>query len=905
LWIFCPSSGYSQQRERPAAEYFGSALLGIEYDCDPPLRREHYDPLLGIHPGDLLTRTGLKGAIQALYDTGRFAEISLFAESEAGGVVLRFRLARNYYFNRFRIEGDVDLGGRFPAEVMPLPVGAPFSRAGLEQARREVEKFMRLRGCYLAKVGARTEADDIRRQVDTVFRVEPGEVAKIRSVTLDGVPTEDLAAVQLKLSLTPGQEYRRVKVDERLQKLREDFLRRGLLAADVRAEETFSPDDNVVDLVVRVSGYGRVRVQVEGFKIPRDRLRRLLPLLSGEGVQRELLEEGVRNLREYLENEGYPEAEVTIEDEQQIAGEGVVRYRVESGPKVTVADVEFRGNRFFSGERLLQAIRIRPSRFLQKSVYSISRLDQDVKALEVLYRSAGYLDATIIPLITMEDGADRLRIVFECEEGERSVARAVNIAGNRHIPVDILQPRLQLQPGGVYSPQLAERDRATILAAYNNEGFLQARVSYQTEGPDEERGYSVTFAIEEGGQSFVNRILVLGNERTRESVISSRIRLSENEPLSLSKLLESEQTLYELGIFDGVRVGPQNPEHVTGHQDVVVRITESDKYMLRYGFGYQEREKVRGIFQVTNLGFLGRARRLDLSLRASAVEQAAVISVQQARISYLPVNSYLSVSYSHEEEVSYTASRANFSYQYSHPLNTHSWAIGRFNFQDVRLSDVSSSAELDREDEPRRLSTFSAIYVNDTRDNYFDATRGFFTSTDLGVTTKLLGSNNYLRLYTQNGYHRPLLSFLDMGLGLRIGYLRPYGGDKEVPISERFFVGGPSSLRGFKTDMAGPLDPKTKDPVGGNVLLVANAELRMPIWRFLRAALFYDGGNAFRSWKEISASTFSHAVGIGLRIRTPIGPLRFDYAFNLNLNEELRSLQYPKTLFFFTIGNPF
>ena len=226
----------------------------------------------------------------------------------------------------------------------------------------------------------------------------------------------------------------------------------------------------------------------------------------------------------------------------------------------------------------------------------------------------------------------------------------------------------------------------------------------------------------------------------------------------------------------------------------------------------------------------------------------------------------------------------------------------------MRVSDLKvESPDFEREDTPRNLSTISAIYVNDTRNNYLDPESGFFTSTDLSLTTRLLGGrNNYVSLFTQNNYYKKLPKTLLFAASMRFGASQPYGSDRDIPISEKFFAGGGSSLRGFDTDRAGPLDPVTNGPLGGNALFIFNVEIKVPLLRSLHLAGFYDTGNVFANLRDLSLSGFSHTVGLGLRIRTPFGPIRVDYGFNLNLPARLHGLEdfRPRQLFV-TVGPPF
>lgn len=903
--FFIPARGAAGNAEIDST-LFGKTIRTIEYSAERTLDRSHYDPYLGIKPGDLLTRTGVKQAIQFLYETGRFSQIIVEAFPDGGGVNLRLGLRHSYFFNKFSISRNVDLKGRSLWELIALPAGQRFTEDRLEEARQAVLKFMQEKGFYLAQVKARVERDEDSLQVDTVFEVNPGELATIRSIEITGVPAQGSEALLDKLGFRKGKKYDRSRLSNSLRNLRRYFINKGRLAAVAQMSESFEPETNTVGLTLNVSNFGAVRVVVEGFKIDKDQLRRLLPILAGEGINQEILEEGMRNLKEHLESKGYPEAEVYIRESQDDSGTRVFHYVIIPSNKFTVAYVRFRGNHVFTGDELLASVEIQPAHFFQSTAYSVTHLDSDVDLLKAMYESRGYLEAKIIPLIEPFKEGKRLGITYACEEGRLSQIRSLNIGGNAAISTKELMSKIGLAPAGPYSPSLVERGRQNLLAAYNDLGFLQAQVTYRVGTPDEANTYPVEFKILEGTQSRVERILILGAEQTRRSVIGKRIALSESGPLSLGKLLQTQQALYRLGVFDQVRVAPQNSESIAPFQDVVVRLQESRRFTVRYGFGYQEREKLRGTIEFTDLNILGTARRADLRLRGSSIEQEALLSFQQPQFRAIPVDSYFTLSALQRSDISFDSRRFNLSYQFSHPFSSHSWGMLRYNFKNVKLSNLKVSAsEVGREDSPRNFSTFSAAFINDSRDNYLDPSKGFFSSTDFGVTTKLLGNNDYVSFFTQNSYYQRLPESLMMAFSLRIGAAHPYGGDPNLPISERFFAGGGSSLRGFETDYAGPLDPVTNHPLGGNGLVVGSMEIRAPVFRFIHMAGFYDTGNVFRSISDINFAGFSHSLGIGLRVKTPFGPLRADYGYNLNLSSDLQRRGLTRRHLFITVGPPF
>jgi len=246
------------------------------------------------------------------------------------------------------------------------------------------------------------------------------------------------------------------------------------------ATEIFDPAEDTVALKIGISNFGKFRVVVDGFKIAKDQVRRLLPVLAGEGLGSDILEEGARNIRDHLEELGYPEAEVSIRQETDTTGGQVVRYVIASGRKTTVAYVRFRGNEVFSGEDLQAVIPIQRSRFLQKSAYSISKLDSAVDAIVSFYQSKGYLRAKIIPLIEPVQEGEKLGVTFDCEEGPLSRTAEVRLQGNRLLPSGTLENSLSLRTEDRIRPSLPSGtvricSRSTTIPGFSRRKSIIAR----------------------------------------------------------------------------------------------------------------------------------------------------------------------------------------------------------------------------------------------------------------------------------------------------------------------------------------------------------------------------------------------------------------------------------------------
>ena len=348
--------------DEPDLALFGKKIGQISFSSDLPLDRSHYDPYLGIKPGDLLTRTGVKAAIQFLYESGRFSQILVDASPSGELVDICFDLRHNYYFNRFSLEGDINFRGRSLWEVVSLPIGQRFTKEKLEDSKQKVLKFIREKGYYLAKIDAETIVDEKNRQVDTVFRVQPGKLATIRSIEVKGVPLQGSENLLKKFGFRKGKEFDRSYLSARLENLRKDFIQRGYLAAVAKVSESFEPGSNTVALTLNVVNFGKVRVVVEGFKLDKNQLRRLLPILTGEGINPDILAEGLENLRDYLERKGYSEADVRINETVEKSGIRVFHYAVLPSYKFTVSYVRFRGNHAIPDREMLAALEIQPHR---------------------------------------------------------------------------------------------------------------------------------------------------------------------------------------------------------------------------------------------------------------------------------------------------------------------------------------------------------------------------------------------------------------------------------------------------------------------------------------------------------------------------------------------------------------
>ena len=458
----------------------------------------------------------------------------------------------------------------------------------------------------------------------------------------------------------------------------------------------------------------------------------------------------------------------------------------------------------------------------------------------------------------------------------------------------------------------------------------------------------LTYRIEEGPQTRVRRILYSGYEHTRLNVIRREVEVKADAPLREGQVVESQRRLYNLGVFNRVTIEPQNPAGTDRDKDLVVLVEEAKRYTLAYGGGFEVQRLAstsnpvagevqaapRGILEISKLNLTGRGDSLSLKLRGSTIEDRALLAYSDPNTFGHKDFSFQATAYTEKTQDinTFTATRYEGSLQLTDQATPRTTLLYRYVFRKVLVSNINDTINpvaIPLFQQPTLVSQLGVTWVLDRRDNPAEATRGSFNSADFGVADGYIGSSaSFLRFYYQNSTYYPIKRRFSFARSIRFGALVPYRDTVSltfppqttpplptvIPLPERFFAGGGTSLRGFALNQAGPRDALTGFPVGGQALLVLNQEFRFPMrlpyfGTSLGGAIFYDGGNVFSRVSRITFRTstpkptfdtsdpanavclthcdnelnyFAHTIGFGIRYGTPVGPIRVDLGYQIN-----------------------
>lgn len=614
-------------------------------------------------------------------------------------------------------------------------------------------------------------------------------------------------------------------------------------------------------------------------------------------------------------------------------------YQIQKGPRHDVEQINFTGNQFFTRDDLMPLLKIQTEGLFSHGNFSALLLQQSVDNIEALYKNAGYSAVKVTPVLSHPGG--NLAVTFQVNEGIQDFVSRLTIEGNTIPPAQFAPQGLMIGTGTPFAQTLIAQDRSQILAYYLSHGYLNATFRATAEPmPHQQHLVAVTYHISEGPQVHTAAVLYYGNQYTQPRLLHLLASdLKPGAPLTENDLLTTGTRLYGPGIFDWAAVGPRRPVTDQTQADVLVKVHDAARNSLVYGFGFDVTNRggslpsgtvalpglpVVGLpsnfvtseatffgpsvnVEYTRLNVAGKGGTVSFGGFAGRLDQRGSVTWTDPHLFWTQYSGNLVLSGEHDSENPIFTSRiGQVGYQLERPLNPDQTTnlFLRYSFSQTGLTNLLIPALVPVRDRHIRLSTFSATFLRDTRDNALDAHKGILESYELDLNSTALGSSvNFGKLLTQTAYYRSMDWLGEHGVvwanSLRLGLEKAFAGSF-IPLSQAFFSGGGSTLRGFPLDGAGPQktipacgnpnDPATctliQVPVGGSALLILNSELRIPtpqLWDNLGVALFYDGGNVFNHVGLASlGASYTNTVGIGLRYQTAVGPIRIDFGRNLN-----------------------
>ncbi len=909
------SCSFSQ--EPPLAtpdQYEGKAIAEVRFD--PPLQpvsQADLARMVPFTPGMKLHLAAVRNAIQQLYATGRYSDIEIETQPSARGVVLVIHTTEQWFVGPVEVHGKVKLPpneGQL-ANATRLELGTPFDQEDLQTAQQGMTDLFQRNGLYLAKIEPSVQRDGEHQQVALTFHVESGKRARLTKPIIQGdtrIGAEDVAEAAKYKGWFRWKTATEENVQRGLRNVRDKYRSKQRLTASVDLDhQEYLREENRVRPVIQADGGPRIKIETSGAKLSQGKLETYVPVFDEGFVDRDLLVSGVRNLRDYYQNGGYFDVQVDFRSKQVSPDLQDITYLINLGERHKVVKVEVQGNRYFTREQIRERMFIQPAGFLRlrHGRYSDGFARRDAESIRALYRNNGFRDVKVAihPVDDYQGKRGDVEITVNIEEGPQYLVSDLTVDGIHRPDKDTIVNMLGSVPGQPFSDSSLAIDRDYIANVYLAAGYPDVTVEYRAKpgpGPHE---MAVHFQVTEGQPRFVRAVLITGLHATRHRLVDPNILLKPGDPLSWTEMGRMQRRLYNLGVFDKVDMAIQNPDGDTQNKYVLYHLTEGHRYYMAVGLGAEIARiggsqtslnspsgstgfAPRGNLEVSRLNLWGLGHSLNFKSRYSTLDRRFSLNYLAPRYRNVDGRN-ISVTglYDNTRDVlTFTARRLEGSAQLSQKLSKATTVLWRYTWRDVRVDQSTLKINpllIPLESTPARLAMLAANVMQDRRDNPTDAHRGYYNTADVALVDRHLGGNkNMLRLLLRNSYYKKVFADCVLASNTELGWIRPFalaaGTDPfvYVPISERFFGGGSTSLRGFPDNQAGPRDPLTGFPLGGNALLFHQTELRFPlIGDNISGVLFHDMGNVYYRPEQHLVSRAPKRPE-GFRLHGPRGGIR-------------------------------
>ena len=943
--------------------------------------------------GAPLSREDIAASLRQLYGTGLFERIEAAGQPDADGVDLIFEAKPRAFIGTVSVDGargpNVNTQLERAARLNP---GTRLTDAKMTQALETMRQVLAENGFHDPSIRYQLTPHPAQLLTDIAFHIISGPQARVGALEVSGDSGMTLDEFRHFARLRSGAFVDRETVNRALAGVLKHYRNEKRLEAEIKLEgQEYAA--HKVNYRFTANRGPVVRVELEGARLNKERIKRLVPVFEEGTVDEDLLNEGNRRVRDYFQSLGYFDVKVDHTEGRPQTRLVTIVYNVQLGERRHVERVSVDGNHYFNSGTLEQLLSVHAANaFDRHGAYNQALVSADVAALQSVYQNNGFskvkvttetgppsntsparANSTGVRTAVEPDSTQPLTLVYHIDEGPQQRVGSVQIVGNSNVQTPILLGLINTEAGQLFSPRNLAGDRDALMTDYLSRGFDEARVdveeSNDTADPSK---VNVVFHVSEGQQTFVRDVLLTGLHYTRRTTVNKAITLHTGDPLSSSALDETQRNLYEFALFSEVNTAVQNPSGGETHKTVLLQAIEARRWTLTYGAGFEVQTGTpvtgcqgfqsrgaqctpnghtgvspRGLLAITRNNLFGREQSASVQGNYGLLEQRVDLVYQNPHLwGARNFGMNFTGGYANSQSVTtYVASRLEAGFHFTQTFNSPgglsraNTIIYAYDFRRVKVAE--DSLQVYQQALPLLSPAVTVggpgfTWIRDSRDSAVDAHRGTYTSFQEFLSAAPFGAQaQFNRIDTSNSsYHSFDKGKYVIARNTRYGQERAFGnGDSQlIPLPERLYAGGATSLRGFSINAAGPRDPMTGFPIGGAGALVNSTELRLPppvlpyLGNTVSFVLFHDMGNVFTNASDAWVSAlrvsqphrdlcknltsvdpatgelyppngpdsstgqqgtcsfnyFSHTPGLGVRYHTPVGPIRLDFSYNLN-----------------------
>ena len=718
----------------------------------------------------------------------------------------------------------------------------------------------------------------------------------VKAIDIQGNKSIGIAQILAKIKTRVGQDYQEGVVSDDLKRLyntghfadvkidHEDY--QGGYKVIVRLKEK-----PIVDEVT----FSKLRYYNKRF------LESKMKTKKDKFLDNKTLKDDVNTIEELYKKKGLTQVKVDVETfEDEATNKASLHFIIREGYRVRVKRINIYGNTAYTDKKIMKVMKSRWAWLFNRGFLKEDVLEEDMTRVQTFYEQNGYIDIKATYQVEpLYQGLVNVNVTIE--EGKRYYVGDVSFNGNAVLSeYDVKSNLKHMKEANVFSREKLEEDIGDLRNEYFDRGYISANVQEATSFNTETGKVDIKLDIQEGNLAYVNKIKIQGNTRTRDIVVRRELRMYPGDQFDGKKLRKSKDRLKNLGYFEDIGYDIEDTDQAD-QKDLVVQVKEAKTGTFSFGGGYSTVDQLVGFieieqknFDISNWpSFTGGGQNLRLRGEVGSTRQNLVMSFTEPWLFDYPISGGFDAFLTERKRDSNTG----YGYDEQHTggdlrlgksFNDNFSVGSSYRLEQIKISDLQSDASQGLRDEEGSniVSALGFSTSHDYRDSPVSPTKGIIINNGVDLAGGILGGDkDFYRLQTSGSLFVPL-KFSELTtvleLSARTGMVKAYDNTSQVPIFERYFAGGAQSIRGYNERKVGPLDPNTEDPIGGEAMFISSVEYTVPIVEILKAAVFYDTGNVWEKAEDYGTNGLKSGMGLGLRVKTPIGPINLDYGIPLN-----------------------
>lgn len=840
--------------------YAEESIKKIEIEGLKSISKEELLYLFGIKENEPFNQDQITQGIKRVFLKNLFDDIIVEYKEQ----ILKILIKEKNVINKIEIKGNEYFSESFFIKLLTFKEGDRLKELEIKKTKEKIEKELKKHGFINSTVQINKSFNE--DYVKIIVYIHEGEPLKIKNIKWEGYFEDYITNF---LSLNVGEPFDEVLLEDFINKVKKYFTKQGLIGSDI----TYSFKDG--ELILKIKEGKKLNIEFKGVNFLSEKdLKNITIAHFQDKINENIIKDSINSLITFYKTNGFIEVKVIplIEESEK---EWKITYFINEGDRKFIEKIGIDAE--FNKEELKNILVNK-----EGSPFNPEELDNDRQRIEEYLKTKGYFYAKVSPP-QLKDEANKISILFKVQEGKQIKIKLINIEVKDNLLKSEVLEALKSYKDYPFSETTFLEIKRKIRETYIKKGYSDVYIEGKYE--IKEADAYINFKIDAGNKKYFGKSIILGNEKTKTKFIYKRLLPKEGNPYNPYILEEERQQLYKTGLFSRIELQPESKDDSI---DLIYNFEELPAGAFEFGLGYGEYEKAKGFIDLSYINLFGMNKQIFSRIELSTLENRAYITYVDPWLwKDLTFKSSLlfekmDVKNIDTKDIIYKIRRYSASAGFEKKFFESFKAELLYEVTYSKTWDVMPEVVISDQDIGELfISGIKASLIYDNRDNPFDPTKGWLAGVTSKLSNEFLGSDiNFIKSSFYINKYTEVTKGLVLATSLRGGWAWLYGGTDNLPISERYFLGGRDTVRGYAQNTLGP--KQNNQPTGGNAFLMGNVEFRTYLGKNFFIVNFLDFGNVWKRVGDIDISNFKYTTGAGLRYKTPVGPIRIDYGYKLN-----------------------